>query len=141
MSISVLDLKPGDRVILNCPKARMQTHREAQFEGIFLTMKDAIADRTKTGVVNILEQRAPETEAFHANAEGRRFARFLLQSTSDPNAVLRTAGGDVLRLPPDHVPGALVELVCAFHVEADGCLREGEGRRIFVERRVRMGHG
>ncbi len=41
MPLSVLDLQPGDRVILNCPKARLATKREAIFEGIYSSAQTA----------------------------------------------------------------------------------------------------
>lgn len=35
MPVNVRDLQPGDRVVLNCPKARYKARREAEFSGIY----------------------------------------------------------------------------------------------------------
>jgi len=50
MPLKVTDLKPGDRVLLNCPKSRVTAKREAVFEGIFASLSEA---QERTGTVHI----------------------------------------------------------------------------------------
>jgi hypothetical protein len=132
MPIRVTDLKPGDRVVLNCPKARRNSKREAQFEGIFESMDDAMNHGGKAPDVLLMEH---ATEAFLAQ---KVWARFLLQTVSESGQVLRYPGGDAMNLPKF---AGITELSAAFLVEPDGSLREEEGRRVFIERRVFVGQG
>jgi hypothetical protein len=134
MSIDVRDLQPGDRVVLNCPKALRNQKREAQFEGLFPSALEAMAAGSPFSAQLIQRH----TEAFTAAAG--TWARFLLQTAPAGSDVLfTTPGGDALQMPP--TGGFTRQLYAAFIVEPDGALREEEGRRIFIERRVRMGHG
>jgi hypothetical protein len=112
MPVPVADLKPGDRVVLNCPKSRVMQKREAQFEGIFSSIEDALArgDAMLMGT---------STMGF---LSGRAWARFLFGRATDGS-------------------GIDVDAVGAFVVEPDGGLREEHGMRIFIERRMRMGQG
>ncbi len=133
MPIAITDLTPGDRVVLNCPKARGgQTHREAQFEGIFTSIDEAMR-KTEIGMLLM----GPSTAEFLST--GQAWARFLLQTVSGPTRVLEYPGGGAVRGLPDFA-GSTV-LTAAFRIEPDGSLREEEGRRIFIERRLRMGQG
>lgn len=109
MPLNITDLKVGDRVILNCPKAT-KPRREAQFEGIYHSIGDAISS------LDALVLPGATAEFLASGALG--WAGFLLQ----------TKGG--------------VSLHAGFRIEPDGGLREEEGRRIFIERRVgRVGVG
>jgi hypothetical protein len=108
MPIKLTDLKPGDRVMLNCPKARTQPRREAIFEGIFESVAAAAADSEIMAV-------GENTAAFLASGNG--WARSLLQTEGH------------------------FRLAIGFRIEPDGSLREEDGRRIFIERRLSMGQG
>jgi len=132
MPVSVADLKPGDRVVLNCPKARGQAKREAVFQGIFRSVAEAMASEPSIDAMIMLRQ----TEAFLS--QGPAWARFLLQTTSGPVQILEYPGGGAIKGVPYFGPTALM---AAFLIEPDGGLREEEGRRIFIERRVVMGQG
>jgi hypothetical protein len=110
MPLSVNDLQPGDRVVLNCPKARIMRKREAQFEGIFRSSVEA----SERGNRRALLISKPTIEFL---ASGGAWARFLMESKG------------------------LWDVVAAFVIEPDGSMREEEGRRIFIERRMRMGQG
>jgi NADPH:quinone reductase-like Zn-dependent oxidoreductase len=115
LPIHVNDLKPGDRVVLNCPKSQRDSKREAIFKGVYASHAAAIAELAFThpgGMKiytppSILTQRLP-------------VAAFLLQSADRAGMVL--------------VWGA-------FTVQPDGSLREDQGLRVFIEQRVRMGQG
>lgn len=135
MSIDVRDLRPGERVVLNCPKAKGAQKREAQFEGIFERYADAMNDPWSSER-SLLIQR--HTVAF-SRTQGP-WSRFLLQTSErGSDVVMRTPGGDAL-----HPPGsadAETRLMAVFAVEPDGGLREEEGRRIFIERRVQVNYG
>jgi hypothetical protein len=109
MPLSVNELQPGDRVVLNCPKARTMPKREAQFEGIFATLDEAQKSDLRAGM--LIQQKSVTF------LRGGAFARFLMG---------RMDGWDC---------------IAAFVVEPDGSMREEEGRRIFIERRMRMGQG
>ena len=111
MALHVNDLRPGDRVVLNCSASRVMAKREAQFEGIFQTIEEAMARGTYDAVL------LPGATAEFLSRGA--FARFLLQ---------RNAIGPM-------------DLVGAFRIEPDGALREEEGRRITIEMRMRMGQG
>jgi hypothetical protein len=112
MPFKITDLTPGDRVILNCPKSRVATHRQAQFEGIFQSLEDAMRREAAEGRLAYL---AGSATAEFLNS--RPWARFLMQSRSS------------------------VELIGAFAVQPDGTLKDEEGRSIFIERRVFVGVG
>lgn len=110
MPLKIQDLQPGDRVILNCPKAKTATQREAEFEGIFASVEDAVRRGDRALLMGT-------TTADFLNA-GNPWARFLMG-----------------------VRGGL-DVVGTFVVEDDGCLRDEEGHRIFIERRLgRVGVG
>jgi hypothetical protein len=132
MPIDVRQLQPGERVVLNCPKARFEQKREALFEGIFRSIKEAAARSVAEGRIDLL---GGSTAAAFLNG-GQPWARFLFQ---------RVAGGGLRMRQPDGtrvtLPEGITELVGAFAVEADGTLRDETGRRIFIERRVLMGQG
>jgi hypothetical protein len=133
MPLKVTELQPGDRVVLNCPKARGNQKREAQFKGIYHSIDDAM----KADNCDVLAM-GPMTEKFLSSG-GRRWAAFLLQTTTGPGQLMTYPGGDpVAGLPP--FPGA-TRLTAAFVVEPDGGMREEQGRRVFIERRLVMGHG
>ncbi len=132
MPLKITDLQPGDRVILNCPKARVSRQREAQFEGLFRSVAEAM---TKIGDGALIM--GPETAKFLE--EGGLWAAFLLQTRTDPVVRLRHVDGS-----HDDIPnlGGEIALRAAFVVEPDGSLREEEGRRVFIERRLgRVGVG
>ena len=116
MSISVLDLRPGDRVVLNCPKARIKPKREAEFEGLYNSIEEL-----RASMVGHVLYDLPGTASFIAGEKACRWARFLLQT--------------------EVVDGVPRQLRNGFVVDADGGLREEEGRRVFIERRVRVGQG
>ena len=105
MPIAIHDLSPGDRVVLNCPKARVMQKREAQFEGVFRSFTEAAPASTHS--VTISE---PSPSYVARGVSG--WARFLM--------------GRVGR----------ADIIGVFAVEPDGGLREDEGRRVFVERRL-----
>jgi hypothetical protein len=128
LSIPVTDLQPGDRVILNCPTARAgATKREAQFECIFRSVGEAM---DKNGIDALLV--GPSTLEFLS--AGPAWAKFLLQTSTGPAQILEyPGGGPVAGLPPFSGETALS---AAFLIEPDGGLREEEGRRIFIERRL-----
>lgn len=133
MSIDVRELQPGERVVLNCPKARNYSKKEAQFEGLFDTAEAAMEDGSI--IKDQLIQRG--TDAFMATPG--QWARFLLQSVpAGADTILRTPDGQALPLSRTGLPR---QLYGVFIVEADGGLREEEGRRIFIERRLHVGHG
>ena len=133
MPVSVTDLKPGDRVVLNCPKARGQAKREAVFQGIFRSVAEAMASEPSIDAMIMM----PQTEAFLS--QGTAWARFLLQTISGPMQILEYPGGGAIKGMPSH--DGPTALMAAFLIEPDGGLREEEGRRIFIERRVVMGQG
>ena len=72
MPISIHQLQPGDRVILNCPKARLMPKREAVFEGIFHSLADAVSRETVDAV-------AIHTDAARFLDAGIPWARFLVR--------------------------------------------------------------
>lgn len=111
MPLAITDLHAGDRVVLNCAQARVTQKREAIFEGVFASVNDAMH---RGGYTAIALPGGRPTEEF---LNGGAWARFLMQSCEG------------------------VDLVGAFRIEPDGALREEEGRRITIERRVRMGQG
>jgi hypothetical protein len=131
MPIPVTDLKPGDRVILNCPKARRQVKREAQFSGMFESFEAASA----IDAVMIVREAAMR----FISSGGPAWARFLLQTVSGGNRILEYPGGGVIQGLPE-VNGETL-LLAVFAVEPDGSMREEFGRRIFIERRLAMGKG
>jgi hypothetical protein len=129
MPVLVTDLTPGDRVMLNCPKARgNQTKRVAQFDGIFGSLDEAMT--ASGGVCALLTQR--DTEAFIA--AGGRFAKFLLQTAAESTPILEYPGGGAIRGLPELPAGT--QLIAAFVIEPDGSLRDEEGRRIYIEQRL-----
>lgn len=131
MPLSVMDMQPGDRVVLNCPSSRVMPKREAQFEGIFKSIEDAIQRGETTALVM-----GESTAAFLSS--GKAWARFLFQRVNGPEVNIRHANGSKTELPTYN--GA-TDLIGAFTVEPDGALRDEEGRRITIERRIRMGQG
>jgi hypothetical protein len=70
--MKVTDLKPGDRVMLNCPKAA-KTHRQAIFQGIYRSVEEAMSAGNESALLV-----GAETEKFLR--EGGSWARFLLQT-------------------------------------------------------------
>lgn len=133
MSIDVRELQPGDRVVLNCPKARNNSKQEAQFEGIFPTAAAAMEEGSVTKWRLI--QRG--TEAFMAVAG--QWARFLLATApAGSDRIFETPGGQALPMPATALPR---QLYAVFIVEVDGGLREEGGMRIFIERRLHVGRG
>jgi len=134
MPLKVTDLKPGDRVLLNCPKSRVTAKREAVFEGIFASLSEA-QERTGTVHIDLVDD-----TAFAFLSHGKTWARFLFQRVGPGECVnLRRADGSITAL--GLAPGCSTDLVGAFLVEPDGSLREEEGRRIFIERRITAGQG
>jgi hypothetical protein len=132
MPLKVTDLKPGDRVLLNCPKSRLMTKREAVFEGLYHSLQDAMAD----GPPGVLMIGKATEEFLRSGAQG--WAGFLFQVTREPVLHIRHPDGTFDEFP--NLTGEM-SLRGAFVVEPDGSLREEEGRRIFIERRVVMGRG
>ena len=105
--ISVRDLKPGDRVILNCPKSRATQRHMARFEGIF-DAPDAMASE-----------------------------RYLLLMSAGTLAFISAGPWAAFFLRR----GGVEDTFFAFRVEEDGALREEEGKRVVVERRVTVAVG
>ncbi len=111
MSLRIDDLAPGDRVILNCPSSRIMKKREAIFEGVFEDMADQVGDRSAALM-------SPATYKF---LEGKRWARFMFSHSEE---------------------GPLnFDIMGAFAVDRDGGLRDQNGVRLFIERKMRMGQG
>jgi hypothetical protein len=129
MPVPVTDLKPGDRVLLNCPKARGQAKREAQFKGIYKSITDTLSEYDATAIL-----RGPGTDALFES--GQAVAGFILQ-TGDPATFLYPSG-EALHAP--HA-GGTSDLTLVLRIEPDGSLREETGMRVFIERRMRMGQG
>lgn len=128
MAISVVDLKPGDRVVLNCPKARgPQTKRVAEFGGIYASLEEAMLAHDYSALLTL-----EHTAAFIA--AGGKFAKFLLQTASGQSRILEYPGGGPVRGFPEVPAGT--GLILALRIEPDGGLREEEGRRIFIEQRL-----
>ena len=113
MSLRVDELAPGDRVILNCPSSALMRKREAQFEGVYATLAEAIDDAE-----HLAHFMKASTRAF---LEGQRIARFLFR---------RGAEG-----------GIAFDIMGVFAVDNDGGLRDQTGKRLFIERKMRMGQG
>ncbi len=126
MPLKVTDLKPGDRVMLNCPKSRLMAQREAEFEGIYPSIADAM-NNTGLGVIVM----GSGTQAFLN--EGKLWAAFLFQTSRDPVVRLRHSDGSFNEIPN---PVKYLVLRGAFQVEPDGTLREEEGRRIYIAYRL-----
>jgi len=122
MPLRVEDLHPGDRVLLNCPKSRVQTKREAVFEGTY----DSFEQAAMTGhAFTVWDARE--------HVPGRRWARFLLQTVEADvvhcgGAEFRTAAG-------------VADLMIALAIEPDGSMRDDDGRGVFIERRMVAGKG
>ena len=132
MPLRITDLAPGDRVILNCPKSRVAQKREAQFEGIYHSLQDAM-----TGYDILLA--GTSTAEFLESGGTLGWAAFLFQVSAEPLVRVRNPDGSPTYIPN---PSGSMELRGAFVVEPDGSLREEEGRRIFIERRLgRVGVG
>jgi hypothetical protein len=126
--VKLADLRPGDRVILNCPKSKVATHRQAEFIGVFKTLGEALDKEPGTALlvdVGTLE--------FIKSGKGGLWAGFVFQTSSDPTVRIRRGDGTYDEFLN---PTGRMEMRGAYVVEADGSLREEEGRRIFIERRV-----
>lgn len=65
MPIRVTDLKPGDRVVLNCPMARVP-HRTAQFEGVYPSAAEAARTVAAGHDLTILAGKEFPAEGRHA---------------------------------------------------------------------------
>ena len=106
MPIKVTDLEPGDRVLLNAPKSRTATHREAIFMGLapsaLALMKDAS--------IFIAAGEALTVEFLDSSRCWAGFQFFI---------------GD-----------AGTKFCCGFAVDPDGSLRDDSGMRVFIERRL-----
>jgi hypothetical protein len=94
MPIPVTDLQPGDRVVLNCPKSRVTAKRQAQFEGIYSSLADAMNGATiliaGTGTADFLEQ----SGRFAGFLFGRMDNRDLRMALAiDPDGSLRDEEG------------------------------------------------
>lgn len=133
MPLHVNDLQPGDRVMLNCGASKVMAKREAQFEGIFQTIEEAMQREASDRAGSILLPGA--SAEFLA---GGAFARFLFQRSNDLTVRFRRPDGSRVEVSN---PAGTMDLVGAFRIEPDGALREEQGRRITIERRVRMGQG
>jgi hypothetical protein len=72
MPLHINDLQLGDRVVLNCGASRVMAKREAQFEGIFQTIGEAMSRDSRDGI--LLPGASAEFLA------GGAFARFLFQA-------------------------------------------------------------
>lgn len=122
--ISVFELRPGDRVILNCPKARRITKRQAEFVGLFegemalAAGNDLVVGRFRPG--------------------NHIWAKFLMQTATGGQIVEYPGGGAVAGVPPF---AGVTALFAGFVVEQDGGMREEDGRRVFIEQRFRAGAG
>jgi hypothetical protein len=106
MAIPVTDLAPGDRVILNCPKARIPK-RQAQFQGLYnstLEMIDAAFPADGDRLAIFADPIPPD--------EGQEWAAFLFWASDSQ------------------------EMRGAFAVQPDGNLLDEEGRKIYVEQRL-----
>jgi hypothetical protein len=132
MSLLVSDLKPGDRVLLNCPKSKMQTRREAVFEGVKDRRQVAQAVWTAGSAVTGRDWRRQFDRQ-------ECFAIFLLQ-TMGPGASLDFLNADGERIPmPARM--AITELRGLFAVREDGTMFDDENRTVFIERRLAMAQG
>jgi|SRR5579863_151170 len=72
MPLTITDLKPGDRVVLNCPKARTAQHKEAQFEGVFRSFQEMI----KVGTADLTVISEPTVEYLQSERLWARFRMF-----------------------------------------------------------------
>ncbi|MEI9971102.1 MAG: hypothetical protein WDO73_03060 [Ignavibacteriota bacterium] len=72
-------------------------------------------------------------------SSGGMWARFLLQTCSGPADVFEYPGGGVIQGLPQF--DGETRLTAVFAIDPDGSMREEEGRRIFIERRLTMGNG
>jgi hypothetical protein len=111
MSLRVEDLAPGDRVVLNCPSSRLMRKRDAIFEGVFDDMSNRVGDRSA----------ALMGAATYQFLDGKRWARFMFSRFNEGKLDFDVLG--------------------AFVVEPAGGLRDENGVRIFIERKMRMGQG
>lgn len=109
MPVSIDSLAPGDRVVLNCPAARVDKKRPAEFEGVFAHAEDC--GRRPGRGLTIVDDTTREYVR-KAEKRGERFARFLMETRGE------------------------VEICAVFVVEPDGALRDDEDRRIWIERRL-----
>lgn len=132
MPLRVDELRVGDRVMLNCPKARTAQHREAIFQGVYRTIEEALSDRSGYSALAM----GPTTAAFLQNSGA--WAAFQLQRLDAP--LVDLVHPDQTRSTFAPAPGG-VNLCAAFQVEPDGGLREEQGRRVFIERRIVAGQG
>lgn len=114
MPLLVADLKLNDRVLLNCPKSQIATHRQAVFQGVFESLPEAMAESLRRGSIGIEYLPCSATPEF---LNGRHWARFLMGTLGN------------------------TELIGAFAIQPDGTLKDETGRSIFIERRVFAGAG
>lgn len=115
-------------MILNCPKSKVATHRQAEFIGVFKKLEEALDKEPGTALlvdVGTLE--------FIKSGKDGPWAGFIFQTSSDPVVRIRNPNGSYSEFPN---PAGKFDLRGAFVVEADGSLREEDGRRVFIERRV-----
>jgi hypothetical protein len=129
MPVRIEDLRPGDRVILNCPKARRLPRREVEFCGV-ITPDEAI-ERINRSVVRDFDDAAMDRQA--------RYAEFLFGFAGPDQAVAFVQRDGRRHLIP---PGRPTRHCCALRIADDGTLKDDEGRTVFIERRVpRAAHG
>ena len=120
MPLRVTDLQPGDRVIINCPKARRLARREVEFRGILTAAE--IQEWASGGGGAVYGKIEPDA----------RYAEFLLRTvdTATPHDLL-DEHGQRHRLPDYRI----VRHSCLMRIVGDG-LKDDENRTVFIERRL-----
>jgi hypothetical protein len=121
MPVNVRDLKPGDRVMLNCPKARYKARREAEFQKIYTPAELREKTRGDRGLL-VVGNLDPHSE----------YAVFLLTVAVGEGYAL-VDGNSRLHIP--NPPGAVLRHSCAMRI-TDGTLKDDEGRTVFIEQRL-----
>jgi hypothetical protein len=135
MGVQTSELKPGDRVVLNCPHARITAKRDAIFEGIF-----GFEDAIKRLMADLVADPSRSIDLSHVSQELRdaSFAVFLF-STFPAGAVVREVKRDQ-RGEPFTLPSP-VEQRMLLRVLPGGRLMDEEHRPVYVESVTRMGFG
>ena len=121
MPVNVRDLKPGDRVMLNCPKARYKARREAEFQKIYTPAELRELTDGDGGLLVIGH--------LDFNSE---YAVFLLTVAVGEGYAL-VDGNSRMAIP--NPPGTVLRHMCAMRI-TDGTLKDDEGRTVFIEQRL-----